>query len=110
MSENEICQDNISNIQLDLKDELNLIELDVKINAAFVNNEQVIFIFNLTDVNIISMKLLMKLIPLLKKNKKNIKKKLVKSIIKTNKTWHIKLLNLFFLIYKPEKPVHFIQL
>ena len=53
---------------------------------------------------------LIPLIPLLKKHKANIKEQLVKRIIKTNKKWHVKLLNMFFFIYKPEKPVHFIKM
>ena len=95
---------------LDLKDGFDLIDIHNRITQAFNNNKKLIFIFNLIDVNIISMDLLMKLIPLLKKHKANIKEKLVKSIIKTNKKWHVKLLNMFFLIYKPEKPVHFIKI
>ncbi len=111
MAENAIVkQDDINNFQLDLKDDFNLIDIHTRINNAFTENDKLIFIFNLVDVNIISMDFLMKLIPLLKKHKVNIKKKLVKSIIKTNKKWHIKLLNMFFLIYKPEKPVHFIKI
>ena len=111
MEENAIeQQEDINNFQLDLKDGFNLIDINTRINIAFNNNDKLIFIFNLVDVNIISMEFLMKLIPLLKKHKVNIKKKLVKSIIKTNKKWHIKLLNMFFLVYKPEKPVHFIKI
>jgi hypothetical protein len=111
MEENAIeQQEDINNFQLDLKDGFNLLDINTRINIAFNNNDKLIFIFNLVDVNIISMEFLMKLIPLLKKHKENIKKKLVKSIIKTNKKWHIKLLNMFFLVYKPEKPVHFIKI
>lgn len=110
MVENAIIkQDDINNFQLDLKDDFNLIDIHTRITNAFNENEKLIFIFNLVDVNIISMDLLMKLIPLLKKHKVNIKNKLVKSIIKTNKKWHVKLLNMFFLVYKPEKPVHFVK-
>jgi len=110
MEENIIIkQEDISEFHLDLKDGFNLIEIHNKITQAFNKNKKLIFIFNLIDVNIISMDLLMKLIPLLKKHKAHIKERLVKSIIKTNKRWHVKLLNMFFLIYKPERPVHFIK-
>ena len=110
MEENIIIkQEEISEFHLDLKDGFNLIDIHNRITLAFKNNKKLIFIFNLIDVNIISMDFLMKLIPLLKKHKSNIKERLVKSIIKTNKKWHVKLLNMFFLIYKPEKPVHFIK-
>ena len=111
MEENVIVKKkDMFEFNLDLKDGFDLIDIHNRISQAFNNNKKIIFIFNLIDVNIISMDLLMKLKQLLKKHKANIKKKLVKSIIKTNKKWHVKLLNMFFLIYKPEKPVHFIKI
>ena len=94
----------MSIITIKLNDNFNIHTINNEIKYAFNNNENVIFIFDIVSLGILNWSLLLSILPLLKRYKKEIKLKLVKSIIVAPHKWQHSLLKTFFSLYKPTKP------
>tara|TARA_Y100000768_G_scaffold82392_1_gene58703 strand:+ start:84 stop:470 length:387 start_codon:yes stop_codon:yes gene_type:complete len=94
----------MAEIVIKLDDSFNIQKVNNHICQIFQENNQVIFIFDIVSVNILNWKLLLSVLPILKKFNTQIKKQLIKSIIIAPQKWQHLLLQAFFLIYKPIKP------
>ena len=94
-------------IKLDDKFDINMIDRELR--TIFDTCYDITFIFDIIDANILELHLLLSIIPLLKKYKKEIREKLTKSIIVAPYKWQRTLLNVFFFIYVPIKPYEVVQ-
>ena len=88
----------MAEIVIKLDDSFNIQKVNNHICQIFQENNQVIFIFDIVSVNILNWKLLLSVLPILKKFNTQIKKQLIKSIIIAPQKWQHLLLQAFFLI------------
>ena len=98
----------MTEIIIKLDDSFNIQQVNNRINTVFQQHDNVIFVFDIVSVNILNWKLLLSVLPILKKFKPQIKRQLVKSIIIAPHKWQHLLLQAFFSIYKPIKPFHLV--
>ena len=98
----------MTEVIIKLDDSFNIHEVNQRINTIFQQNKEVIFIFDIVAVNILNWKLLLSILPILKKYRPQIKKQLIKSIIIAPHKWQHLLLKTFFTLYKPIKPFHLV--
>ena len=98
----------MTEVIIKLDDRFNIHKINQDINTIFQNNNEVIFIFDIIAVNILNWKLLLSILPILKKYRPQIKTQLVKSIIVAPHKWQHLLLKTFFTLYKPIKPFHLV--
>jgi len=98
----------MTEIIIKLDDGFNINEVNTRISNVFQQHLNVIFIFDIVSVNILNWKLLLSVLPILKKYKPQIKTQLIKSIIIAPHKWQHLILQAFFSIYKPIKPFNLV--
>ena len=98
----------MTEIIIKLDDSFNINEINTRISNVFQQHSNVIFIFDIVSVNILNWKLLLSVLPILKKYKPQIKTQLIKSIIIAPHKWQHLILQAFFSIYKPIKPFNLV--
>ncbi len=98
----------MTEIIIKLDDGFNINEVNTRISNVFQQHSNVIFIFDIVSVNILNWKLLLSVLPILKKYKPQIKTQLIKSIIIAPHKWQHLILQAFFSIYKPIKPFNLV--
>lgn len=98
----------MTEIIIKLDDSFNINEINTRISNVFQQHSNVIFIFDIVSVNILNWKLLLSVLPILKKYKPQIKTQLIKSIIIAPHKWQHLILQGFFSIYKPIKPFNLV--
>ena len=98
----------MTEIIIKLDDGFNINEVNTRISNVFQQHSNVIFIFDIVSVNILNCKLLLSVLPILKKYKPQIKTQLIKSIIIAPHKWQHLILQAFFSIYKPIKPFNLV--
>tara|TARA_B100000927_G_scaffold126983_1_gene102408 strand:- start:3153 stop:3524 length:372 start_codon:yes stop_codon:yes gene_type:complete len=98
----------MTEIIIKLDDSFNINEVNTRISNVFQQHSNVIFIFDIVSVNILNWKLLLSVLPILKKYKPQIKTQLIKSIIIAPHKWQHLILQAFFSIYKPIKPFNLV--
>lgn len=78
--------------------------IDEKLRNTFDTHTNIIFIFDIVSASILDWRLLLSIIPLLKRYHNEIVQKLDKSIIIAPYQWQHLLLKIFFSLYIPIKP------
>tara|TARA_B110000046_G_scaffold162805_1_gene177348 strand:- start:16349 stop:16657 length:309 start_codon:yes stop_codon:yes gene_type:complete len=92
-----------------LDNTFNLHDVDIELKRIFETNTDIIFVFDIINANILDWRLLLSIIPMLKKYNREIIESLTKSIIVAPYKWQHLILNAFFFIYPPIKPYEIVH-
>ena len=94
----------MTTIVIKLDDTFDLHTVDAKLRHTFDTHTNIIFVFDIVSATILDWRLLLSILPLLKRYHNEIVDKLDKSIIIAPYQWQHWLLQVFFSIYTPIKP------
>ena len=91
-------------IVIKLDHSFDLCTIDTKLRNIFDTHNNIIFVFDIISATILDWRLLLSILPLLRRYNKEIEEKLEKSIIVAPYQWQHLLLQVFFSLYRPIKP------
>ena len=94
----------MTTIVIKLDDSFDLHTIDMNLRHTFNLHTNIIFIFDIVSATILDWRLLLSILPLLRKYHTEIVQKLDKSIIVAPYQWQHYLLQVFFALYRPIKP------
>ena len=94
----------MTTIVIKLDDSFDLETIDTRLRHTFDTHSNIIFIFDIVSATILDWRLLLSILPLLKRYHNEIVQKLDKSIIIAPYQWQHWLLQVFFSLYRQIKP------
>jgi len=99
----------MTTVIIKLDDTFDVKTIDKVLRKTFDTHKNIIFIFDIVSATILDWRLLLSILPLLRRYNKEIESKLDKSIIIAPYKWQHWLLSAFFSVYTPIKPYEIIN-